>query len=67
MTTGRKIWSFGPEGSGPNLLIDSTKGCMSLNEIKDGIIAGFQWASREVSQSPVHITLYYRCTVLCQK
>ena len=44
----RKIWCFGPEGKGPNLLIDVTKGVQYLNEIKDSVVAGFQWASKEV-------------------
>ncbi|KAL1124170.1 hypothetical protein AAG570_001940 [Ranatra chinensis] len=47
LTEARKIWSFGPEGSGPNLLIDCTKGVQYLNEIKDSIVAGFQWATKE--------------------
>ena len=46
-----KIWCFGPEGTGPNLLIDSTKGVYCLNEIKDAVVAGFQWATREVRQT----------------
>ncbi|XP_038071560.1 elongation factor 2-like [Patiria miniata] len=43
----RKIWCFGPEGTGPNLLIDTTKGVQYLNEIKDSMVAGFQWATKE--------------------
>jgi len=43
----RKIWCFGPEGTGPNLLIDCTKAVQYLNEIKDSVVAGFQWASKE--------------------
>jgi len=43
----RKIWSFGPEGTGPNLLMDCTKAVQYLNEIKDSVVAGFQWASKE--------------------
>lgn len=46
-TEARKIWSFGPEGTGPNLLVDCTKGVQYLNEVKDSVIAGFQWATRE--------------------
>ncbi|CAF1233683.1 unnamed protein product [Rotaria sordida] len=42
----RKIWCFGPERTGPNLLIDCTKGIQYLNEIKDGCIIGFQWATK---------------------
>merc|ERR1739848_57306 len=43
----RKIWCFGPEGTGPNIVIDATKGVQYLNEIKDSVVAGFQWASKE--------------------
>jgi len=43
----RKIWCFGPEGTGPNLLVDVTKGVQYLNEIKDSVVAGFQWATKE--------------------
>lgn len=48
VTEARKIWCFGPDGSGPNLLIDMTKGVQYLNEIKDSVVAGFQWATKEV-------------------
>ncbi|KAG8796445.1 Elongation factor 2 [Ceratobasidium sp. 428] len=44
---GRNIWCFGPDSSGPNLLIDTTKGVQYLHEIKDSCIAGFQWATKE--------------------
>uniref|UniRef100_A0A8C8M1E9 Elongation factor 2 n=1 Tax=Oncorhynchus tshawytscha TaxID=74940 RepID=A0A8C8M1E9_ONCTS len=43
----RKIWCFGPDGTGPNLLMDVTKGVQYLNEIKDSVVAGFQWAVKE--------------------
>ncbi|KRY68628.1 Elongation factor 2 [Trichinella pseudospiralis] len=43
----RKIWCFGPDGSGPNILVDCTKGVQYLNEIKDSVVAGFQWATKE--------------------
>lgn len=45
----RKIWCFGPDGTGPNLLVDVTKGVQYLNEIKDSVVAGFQWAVKEVT------------------
>lgn len=48
-TEARKIWCFGPEGTGSNLLVDCTKGKQYLNEIKDSMIAGFQWATSEVN------------------
>jgi len=47
ITEARKIWCFGPDGNGPNLLIDCTKGVQYLNEIKDSVVAGFQWAVKE--------------------
>jgi len=46
-TEARKIWCFGPDTNGPNILVDCTKGVQYLNEIKDSCIAGFQWASKE--------------------
>jgi len=47
ITEARKIWCFGPDTLGPNIVIDATKGVQYLNEIKDSVIAGFQWASKE--------------------
>jgi len=44
---GRRIWCFGPEGTGPNLLIDQTKGVQYLNEIKDSCAAAFAWVTKE--------------------
>ncbi|GJV68584.1 elongation factor 2 [Tanacetum coccineum] len=43
----KKIWCFGPETTGPNMLVDMCKGVQYLNEIKDSVVAGFQWASKE--------------------
>ena len=48
ITEARKIWCFGPDTQGPNLMIDATKGVQYLNEIKDSVVAGFQWATKEV-------------------
>ncbi|XP_072386456.1 translation elongation factor 2 [Diabrotica undecimpunctata] len=47
VTEARKIWCFGPDGTGPNILVDCTKGVQYLNEIKDSVVAGFQWATKE--------------------
>merc|ERR1711922_108093 len=47
ITEARKIWCFGPDTTGPNIVIDATKGVQYLNEIKGSVIAGFQWASKE--------------------
>merc|ERR1712154_288785 len=38
---------FGPDTMGPNLMIDCTKGVQYLNEIKDSVVPGFQWATKE--------------------
>jgi len=46
-TEARKIWCFGPDGTGPNIVVDVTKGVQYLNEIKDSVVAGFQWATKE--------------------
>lgn len=46
-TDARKIWCFGPDQTGPNLVVDVSKGVQYLNEIKDSVVAGFQWASNE--------------------
>jgi elongation factor 2 len=43
----RKIWAFGPDGTGPNLLVDMTKAVAYLSEIKDSCVAAFNWATRE--------------------
>jgi len=47
VTDARKIWGFGPDTTGANLLVDQTKAVQYLNEIKDSVVSGFQWASRE--------------------
>jgi len=47
LTEARKIWAFGPNGAGPNILADVTKGVQYLNEIKDSVVAGFEWVTKE--------------------
>ena len=47
VTDARKIWCFGPDTTGANLLVDATKGVQYLNEIKDHCVAGFQWATKD--------------------
>ena len=64
VTEARKVWCYGPEGTGANLLIDCTKGVQYLNEIKDSMVAGFQWATKEVTQTLARIS----CSVtMCLK
>ncbi|KAM9921279.1 hypothetical protein OXX80_012210, partial [Metschnikowia pulcherrima] len=47
VTDARKIWCFGPDGRGPNVVVDQTKAVQYLNEIKDSVVAAFQWATKE--------------------
>ncbi|KAH8870455.1 Elongation factor 2 [Schistosoma japonicum] len=44
---GRKIWCFGPENTGPNIVVDTTKAVQYLNEIKDSIVSAFQWVTKD--------------------
>jgi elongation factor 2 len=37
-----KIWGFGPDQLGPNMLVDVTQGVQYMNEIKDSMESGFQ-------------------------
>jgi elongation factor 2 len=55
VTDARKIWCFGPDTNGANLLVDQTKAVQYLLEIKDSMVSGFQWASKEgpVAEEPM--------------
>jgi len=39
------IWALGPEGHGPNMVKNETTGVQYLLEIKESVIAGFDWAT----------------------
>uniref|UniRef100_A0A0B7BBZ6 116 kDa U5 small nuclear ribonucleoprotein component n=1 Tax=Arion vulgaris TaxID=1028688 RepID=A0A0B7BBZ6_9EUPU len=47
----RSIWAFGPDAAGPNILVDDTLPSEVdknlLVTVKDSIVQGFQWATRE--------------------
>ncbi|KAG4950437.1 hypothetical protein JHK82_043796 [Glycine max] len=43
----KRIWCFGPDTIGPNMMVDACKGVQYLNEMKEAVLAGFQIASRE--------------------
>jgi elongation factor 2 len=47
VTEARKIWSFGPDQKGPNVLVDCTKAVQYLNEIKDSVVSALQWVTKE--------------------
>jgi elongation factor 2 len=42
-----KIWCFGPDNSGPNVVVDVTKGVQYMNEIKESMVSAFQWTSKQ--------------------
>lgn len=47
----RSIWAFGPDATGPNILVDDTLPSevdkSLLGAVKDSIVQGFQWGTRE--------------------
>merc|ERR1712013_960522 len=43
----RKIWAWGPETEGANLVVDQTQGVQYLIEIKEHVNSAFQWATKE--------------------
>ncbi|KAI6190938.1 Tr-type G domain-containing protein [Aphelenchoides bicaudatus] len=47
----RNVWAFGPDLTGPNILIDDTLPTevdkKLLETVKESLVQGFQWASRE--------------------
>lgn len=51
LLTSRSIWAFGPDDSGPNILLNETLPSevdkTLLNSVKDHIKQGFQWGTRE--------------------
>ena len=42
-----KIWCFGPDNTGPNVVVDITKGVQYMNEIKESMVSAFQWSSKQ--------------------
>merc|ERR1712135_138303 len=43
----RKIWCYGPETEGANVVVDATQGVQYLIEIKEHVNSAFQWATKE--------------------
>jgi elongation factor 2 len=43
----RKLWCYGPETDGANMVIDKTVAVQYVNEIKEHVNSAFQWASKE--------------------
>merc|ERR1712063_11139 len=43
----RKIWCWGPETDGANVVVDTTQAVQYLIEIKEHVNSAFQWATKE--------------------
>merc|ERR1712025_1488625 len=43
----RKLWCYGPETDGANVVVDKTVAVQYVNEIKEHVNSAFQWASKE--------------------
>jgi len=43
----RKIWCWGPETEGANIVVDVTTGVQYINEIKEHVNSAFQWCTKE--------------------
>merc|ERR1712203_701988 len=46
-TEARKIWCWGPETDGPNVVVDTTQAVQYLLEIKEHVNSAFQWTTKE--------------------
>jgi elongation factor 2 len=46
-TDARKVWAFGPELNATCAIVDCTKAVQYLHEIKDSVVSGFMWATKE--------------------
>ena len=41
-----KIWGFGPDGTGPNIIVDMSKAVQYMGEIKDSMVSGWHGATK---------------------
>ncbi|CAD8076029.1 unnamed protein product [Paramecium primaurelia] len=42
-----KIWTFGPDNAGPNILMEKTSGVQYMNEIRESMESAWQWSTKE--------------------
>merc|ERR1719428_425055 len=56
----RKIWCWGPETEGANVVVDTTVAIQYLNEIKEHVNSAFQWTTKEgpLCEEPMRATRY---------
>jgi len=43
----KRLWCFGPDNRGPNVVVDTTKGVQGLASIRDSVVTAFQVAAAE--------------------
>jgi len=43
----RRIWAWGPETEGANIIVDTTQGVQYVAEIKEHVNSAFQWTTKE--------------------
>jgi len=43
----RKIWCYGPETDGANIVVDATTAVQYMNEIREHVTSAFQWTTKE--------------------
>jgi elongation factor 2 len=46
-TDARRVWSFGPDSEGPNVVVDTTKSAEYLQEVREHLIGAFQWVTKQ--------------------
>ncbi|CAD8182450.1 unnamed protein product [Paramecium pentaurelia] len=42
-----RIWTFGPDNSGANILMDKTSGVQYMNELRESMESAWQWSTKE--------------------
>jgi elongation factor 2 len=64
-TESKRVWSFGPDSDGPNLLVDTTKSAEYLQDIRENIVSAFQWATKQgvIAEEPLRGVRFNVCDV----
>lgn len=63
----RSIWAFGPDTTGPNVLLDDTLPSEVdkdlLKTVRESLVQGFQWATREgpLCEERTFTVVHYQC------
>ena len=43
----KKIWCFGPDTTGPNILVNASKQVQYLDKVMDSLLTSFNWVTKE--------------------